>query len=205
MGDGGSRGWEVRGEGVGCSPWDSPGQNTGVGSLSLLQEVFPTQELNLRLLLCRQTLNQLSYQGSLRQLRGLPLRPSPLRVLCAALHPLSGRPTQLHPCQTVDSLLEEKGKLKKGVRHLQPRPLNHPLSTSCRKLCLPNTCPSPAFLKRPVLAPWPLTPDPGGWVCEPLALASGPKAFGEREIRFLSDPGPIASASLMRPLPQSGC
>ena len=25
------------------SPWDSPGQNTGVGSLSLLQEIFQTQ------------------------------------------------------------------------------------------------------------------------------------------------------------------
>ena len=28
------------------SPWNSPGQNTGVGSLSLLQGIFPTQELN---------------------------------------------------------------------------------------------------------------------------------------------------------------
>ena len=28
------------------SPWHSPGQNTGVGSLSLLQEIFPTQGLN---------------------------------------------------------------------------------------------------------------------------------------------------------------
>ena len=28
------------------SPWDSPGQNTGVGSLSLLQRIFPTQGLN---------------------------------------------------------------------------------------------------------------------------------------------------------------
>ena len=26
-----------------CSPWNSPGQNTGVGSLSLLQGTFPTQ------------------------------------------------------------------------------------------------------------------------------------------------------------------
>ena len=25
------------------SPWNSPGQNTGVGRLSLLQEIFPTQ------------------------------------------------------------------------------------------------------------------------------------------------------------------
>ena len=28
------------------SPWNSPGQNTGVGSLSLLQGIFPTQESN---------------------------------------------------------------------------------------------------------------------------------------------------------------
>ena len=28
------------------SPWNSPGQNTGVGSLSLLQVIFPTQGSN---------------------------------------------------------------------------------------------------------------------------------------------------------------
>ena len=32
------------------SPWNSPGQNTGVGSLSHLQWIFPTQELNPGLL-----------------------------------------------------------------------------------------------------------------------------------------------------------
>ena len=35
------------------SPWHSPGQNTGMGSLSLLQGIFPTQGLNLCLLHCR--------------------------------------------------------------------------------------------------------------------------------------------------------
>ena len=40
------------------SPWNSPSQNTGVGSLSLLQES------TLCLLHCRQILYQLSYQGS---------------------------------------------------------------------------------------------------------------------------------------------
>ena len=29
-----------------ATPWNSPGQNTGVGSLSLLQGIFPTQESN---------------------------------------------------------------------------------------------------------------------------------------------------------------
>ena len=46
------------------SPWDSPGQNTGVGSHSLLQQVFPTQGSNPGLLLCRWILYQLSHEGS---------------------------------------------------------------------------------------------------------------------------------------------
>ena len=41
------------------SPWNS-GQNTGVGSLSLLQGIFPTQGSNPGLLHCRQILYQLS-------------------------------------------------------------------------------------------------------------------------------------------------
>ena len=36
----------------------------GVGSLSLFQRIFPTQELNWRLLHCRPILYQLNYQGS---------------------------------------------------------------------------------------------------------------------------------------------
>ena len=39
-------------------------KNTGVGSLSLLQQIFMTQESNQGLLHCRQILYQLSYQGS---------------------------------------------------------------------------------------------------------------------------------------------
>ena len=39
-------------------------KNTGVGSLSLLQGIFLTQELNQGLLHCRRILYQLSYQGS---------------------------------------------------------------------------------------------------------------------------------------------
>ena len=47
-------------------PAEPPGKprNTGVGSLSLLQQIFPTQELNRGLLHCRWILYQLSYQGS---------------------------------------------------------------------------------------------------------------------------------------------
>ena len=39
-------------------------KDTGVGSLSLLQQSFSTQETTRSLLYCRQILYQLSYQGS---------------------------------------------------------------------------------------------------------------------------------------------
>ena len=48
------------------SPWNSPGQNTGVGSLSLLQGIFPTKGLNPGLLHCRRILYQLSHKGNPR-------------------------------------------------------------------------------------------------------------------------------------------
>ena len=48
------------------SPWNSPGQNTGVGSLSLLQGIFPTQRLNSGLPHCRWILYQLNHKGSPR-------------------------------------------------------------------------------------------------------------------------------------------
>ena len=46
------------------SPWNSPGQDTGVGTLSLLQGIFPTQESNPGLPHCRRILYHLNYQGS---------------------------------------------------------------------------------------------------------------------------------------------
>ena len=45
--------------------------STGVGSLSFLQRIFPTQESNWGLLHCRQILYQLSYEGS-KALNNLP-------------------------------------------------------------------------------------------------------------------------------------
>ena len=47
-----------------CRPWNSPGQNTGVGSLSLPQGIFPTQGSNPGLLYCRQILYLLNHKGS---------------------------------------------------------------------------------------------------------------------------------------------
>ena len=73
------------------SPWNSPGQDAGVGSHSLLQGIFPTQGLNPGLLHCRQILYQLSHQGSPRVLEWVAYsfcsrssRPSRTRVSCVA-------------------------------------------------------------------------------------------------------------------------
>ena len=48
------------------SPWNSLGQNTGVGSLSLLQGIFPIQGSSPGLPYCKQILYQLSHKGSPR-------------------------------------------------------------------------------------------------------------------------------------------
>ena len=52
------------------SPWNSPDQNTGEGSLSILQGIFPTHGSNPGLPHCRWVLYQLSYQGSPEGERG---------------------------------------------------------------------------------------------------------------------------------------
>ena len=66
------------------SPWNSPGQNTGEGSLFLLQGIFPTQGLNPGLPHCRWSLYQLSHQGSPRIL-GWVVYPTPSPADCPDL------------------------------------------------------------------------------------------------------------------------
>ena len=46
------------------SPWNTPGQDTGIGSRSFLQRFFSTQGLKPGLPHCRQILYPLSHQGS---------------------------------------------------------------------------------------------------------------------------------------------
>ena len=48
------------------SPWNSPDQNTGMGSISLFQGIFLAQGSNPGLPHCRWILYQLSHKGSLR-------------------------------------------------------------------------------------------------------------------------------------------
>ena len=50
------------------SPWNSPGQNTRVSSLFLLQGIFPAQGSNPCLPHCREVLYQLSHKGILEWL-----------------------------------------------------------------------------------------------------------------------------------------
>ena len=83
-------------------PWNSPGQNTGVGSPSLLQGIFPTQESNQGLLHCRQILYQLSYQGSPIK-RNVTFKTEPQRlcgitvgVLGAQVSSLAGKIKHIH-------------------------------------------------------------------------------------------------------------
>ena len=58
-----SYGLALQADSLPTEPQGKP-KNTGVGSLSLLQQIFPTQELNQGPLHCRRILYQLSYQGS---------------------------------------------------------------------------------------------------------------------------------------------
>ena len=74
------------------SPWNSLGQNTGVGSFSLFQGIFPTQGLNPGHPHCRRILYQLSHKGSPRILewvaypfsRGSSWPRNQTRVFCIA-------------------------------------------------------------------------------------------------------------------------
>ena len=81
------------------SPWNSPGQNTGVGSLSLLQGIFPTQGSNPGLPHCKWILYQLSHKGSPRILEWIPI-PSPADLPDPGIEPGS-------PALQADSLPTE--------------------------------------------------------------------------------------------------
>ena len=80
------------------SPWNSPGQNTGVGSYSLLQGIFPTLGSNRGLPHCRRILNQLSHEGSPRE-----GKPIPISNTCDKLYKLRQKEVELDislTCQT---------------------------------------------------------------------------------------------------------
>ena len=53
------------------SPWNSPGQNTGVDSVSRLQGIFPTQGSNLGLPHCGRILYHLSHKGEVPRIQAV--------------------------------------------------------------------------------------------------------------------------------------
>ena len=88
------------------SPWNSPGQNTGVGRLSLLQGIFPTQELNSCLLHCRWTVYQLLYI-LIQYLRGRYIYILSSLVAQLVKNPLVSQETQIPSLGWEDPLEKE--------------------------------------------------------------------------------------------------
>ena len=89
--------------------WNSPGQITGVGSPSLLQEIFQTQGLNPGLPHCKWIPYQLNHQGSPRTLewvaypfsRGSSRPRNRIRVFCIAGRFFTSWDTREAPFYTV--------------------------------------------------------------------------------------------------------
>ena len=95
-----------------CDPWNSPGQNTGVSSHSLLQGIFPTQRSNPGLPHCRQILYQLGHKGSPRILEWVAY-PSPVDLPDPGIEPGS-------PALKADSVPAELSGESPNIRELQP-------------------------------------------------------------------------------------
>ena len=89
------------------SPWNSPGQNTRVVSLSLLQGIFPTQGSNPGLPHCKWVLYQLSHKRSPRILEWVAYS------LLQGIFPTQELNQGLLRCRQILQLLSYKGSPKK--------------------------------------------------------------------------------------------
>ena len=124
-------------------PSEPPGKpkNTGVGSLSFLQEIFLTQESNWGLLHCSWILYQLSYQG--RPIRMVPVsiwRESEIKLFCQLFFCFS------YTSQHVGSYFPDQG--------LNPCPLQW----KCKVLTTGPPGKFPVNAHRWGLFPWPSYP-----------------------------------------------
>ena len=99
------------------SPWNSPGQNAGVGSLSLLQGIFPTQGSNPGLPHCSRILYQLSHRGSPEYWSGWPF-PSPGNLPNPGTEP--GSPTLQADSLPAESLCCTRGTREEATREDPP-------------------------------------------------------------------------------------
>ena len=119
------------------SPWNSPGQNTGLGSLSLLQGIFPTQGSNLGLPHCEQILYQLSHKGSPRTLEWVAY-PFPVDLPNLGIE--LGSPTlqaDSLPTEVSGKLCPEGNWKMQQIRHFSLPRVNIPWLTAGR--ILPRT------------------------------------------------------------------
>ena len=107
------------------SPWNSPGQNTGACSLTLLQRIFPTQGLNPGLPHCRWILYQLSHWGGPRILEWVAY-PFPVDLPDPGLE--SGSPV----LQTASLPTELSGELR-GISQTEKDKYCMPLHVESKK------------------------------------------------------------------------
>ena len=135
------------------SPWNSPGQNTGVGSLSLLQGIFPTQGGNPGIPHCRQILYQLSHKGSPRILQWVaypfssgssqPRNRTGGSCIAGGFFTIWAMTTEFKlSCATISSRLKEKKKKFYVTKTKECREKKFVLSSSLRS-------PDPFLLRDP--------------------------------------------------------
>ena len=124
-------------------PWNFPGQNTGVGSLSLLQGIFPTQGSNPGHPHCMQILYQLSRKGCPRILEweAYPFS-SPFLAHCKHLVKLVHLLSPSHLSQKCFYLGHQRtpfwtpGDGSKNSLHTHPSPLPHHAGIKGQRDCL---------------------------------------------------------------------
>ena len=112
------------------SPWNSPEQNTGVDSLSLLQGIFPTQGLNQGLPHCRWILYQLSHKGSPRILEWVAYAFS--RGSSQPRNQTGSPELQADPLPSV--LFKDKKNIRDVYKHSLKWKLSNTLATWCSEL-----------------------------------------------------------------------
>ena len=133
-------------------PAEPPGKpkNTGVGSLSLLQGIFPTQESNPGLLHCRRILYQLSYEGS----------KSLLFRLCVLWGPQTshlGNKKSFTRSENNSFALTLQNGMRVGTQDPQTPPKQPASSRVCPWALLPSSCPPWGLVPTPItgrLWPW---------------------------------------------------
>ena len=124
------------------SPWNSPGQNTEVGSCSLIQAIFPTQGLNPGLPHCKWILYQLSHRGSphagkvmlkILQVRLQQYVNRELPDVQAGFR--KGRGTRDQIAKTIGPSKKQESSRKTSISALltMPKPLTVWITTNCGK------------------------------------------------------------------------